>query len=331
MRFPTKRSFLLVALLAVITTLWYWQITPVKPSITFDPQIIGADPEAYITAQEAQFNDIRPDLQKQIIWQDPVGKGKTKLAIVYIHGFSASKAEIRPVPDMVSAALQANLYYIRLPGHARTSAAMGEPDVDAYFNALAEALAIGERIGENTIILSTSFGGTLAAWADLTGFDGAHNVKANVFISPAFELAAAGSSLLTYPLASIYTPLIVGPYRVPNPTADFDEIYAWTNAYPANALLPLAEAVKLTGALDPASAKTPAMFIYDKRDKTADENRTAEFYENWGAPKNRLLITNSVDVNHHVITGDLSNPQNNELVANAILNWLRTTLNTSPD
>lgn len=226
MRFPTRRSFLLITLIAVIAFFWYEHITPVKVSISFDPQSIGDDPESYIAKQEASFSDIRPDLQKQIIWQDPVSKSKTKLAIVYIHGFSASKAEIRPVPDMVSAALQANLFYTRLPGHARTSAAMGEPDVDAYFNALAEALAIGERIGQNTIVLSTSFGGTLAAWADLTGFDGARNVKANVFISPAFELAAAGTSLLTYPLASIYTPLIVGPYRVPNPNADFDEIYA---------------------------------------------------------------------------------------------------------
>lgn len=90
----------------------------------------------------------------------------------------------------------------------------------------------------------------------------------------------------------------------------------------------MAEAIKLTRSLNPTSATKPALFIYDKRDKTVDETRTTEFYENWGAPKNRLLITNSVDAHNHVITGDLSNPQNNELVADAILNWLRTTLNT---
>ncbi|WP_208978866.1 alpha/beta hydrolase [Pseudovibrio denitrificans] len=198
---------------------------------------------------------------------------------------------------------------------------MGEPGVDDYFNALAEALAIAKAIGNKVIMISTSFGGTLSAWTDLTDHALKEDIEAIVLVSPVFELAAAGTSLLTYPLAEFYTPIIVGKYRVADPNANFEEIYAWTNAYPSTALLPLAETVKLVGSLDAANATIPTMFIYDIRDETSYEKATARFFDNWGAPKHRLLITESSG-NHHVIAGDITNPENNLLVSNGIIEWL---------
>ncbi|MGG9999339.1 alpha/beta hydrolase [Pseudovibrio ascidiaceicola] len=321
MLFRKNYLFLLSLIVLIIGFLLYWANTYVSPSITFNPSDIGEDPEAYIARVESRFTDIKPGLEKQIIWQNPDTKAKTDYAVVYMHGFSASKDEIRPVPDLVASSIQANLYYTRLPGHARTPAAMGEPNVDDYFNALAEALTIGKAIGNKVIIISTSFGGSLTAWMDLTDQTLKEDVEAIVLISPVFELAAAGTSLLTYPLAEYYTPIIVGRYRVADPNATFEEIYAWTNAYPSTALLPLAETVKLVGSLDAANATIPTMFIYDIRDQTSDEHTTAKFFENWGAPKHRLLITESAG-NHHVIAGNITNPENNLLVSNAIIEWL---------
>ncbi|EEA93612.1 carboxylesterase [Pseudovibrio sp. JE062] len=321
MLFRNKYLFLLSLIILIAGFLVYWANTYVSPSITFNPSDIGEDPEAYIARVESRFKDIKPGLEKQIIWQNPDTKAKTDYAVVYIHGFSASKDEIRPVPDLVASSIQANLYYTRLPGHARTPAAMGEPGVDDYFNALAEALAIAKAIGNKVIVISTSFGGTLSAWTDLTDHALKEDIEAIVLVSPVFELAAAGTSLLTYPLAEFYTPIIVGKYRVADPNANFEEIYAWTNAYPSTALLPLAETVKLVGSLDAANATIPTMFIYDIRDETSYEKATARFFENWGAPKHRLLITESSG-NHHVIAGDITNPENNLLVSNGIIEWL---------
>ncbi len=324
MRLSKNYLFLLSLLIILTGFLFYWANTYITPEISFNPSEIGEDPEAYIVRLESRFTDIKPGLEKQIIWQDAESKAKTEYSVVYIHGFSASKDEIRPVPDLVASSIQANLYYTRLPGHARTPAAMGEPDVNDYFNALAEAVAIGKAIGNQTIIICTSFGGTLTAWMDLTDHALKEQVEAIVLISPVFELAATGSSLLTYPLAQYYTPIIVGRYRVADPNANFEEIYAWTNAYPSTALLPLAEAVKLVGSLDAKNATIPTMFIYDIRDTTSDEHTTARFYEDWGAPKHRLLITKSAGPSHHVIAGDIINPENNLLVSNAIIEWLNS-------
>ena len=220
MLFRNKYLFLLSLIILIAGFLIYWANTYVSPSITFNPSDIGEDPEAYIARVESRFKDIKPGLEKQIIWQNPDTKAKTDYAVVYIHGFSASKDEIRPVPDLVASSIQANLYYTRLPGHARTPAAMGEPGVDDYFNALAEALAIAKAIGNKVIIISTSFGGTLSAWTDLTDHALKEDIEAIVLVSPVFELAAAGTSLLTYPLAEFYTPIIVASTvsRTPMPT-----------------------------------------------------------------------------------------------------------------
>lgn len=79
--------------------------TPSEATVTFDPASIGADPQAYLAAAEAKVANIRPGLAKEIVWAYPASRAKTPLSIVYIHGFSASKGEVRPVPDKVAAAL----------------------------------------------------------------------------------------------------------------------------------------------------------------------------------------------------------------------------------
>jgi hypothetical protein len=75
----------------------------------FDKTRLGADVDAYLSASESHFADIRPGAAKRVVWADPATKAKTAFAIVYLHGFSASAEEIRPLPDRVAAALGANL------------------------------------------------------------------------------------------------------------------------------------------------------------------------------------------------------------------------------
>lgn len=105
-------------------------------TITFNPDSIGPDPGAYLAKREADVPGIREGLAKEIIWADPAAKAKTPLAIIYIHGFSASKGEVRPLPDKVAAALGANLFYTRLTGHGQDGAAMATASVNAWVSTL---------------------------------------------------------------------------------------------------------------------------------------------------------------------------------------------------
>lgn len=72
----------------------------VDTTIRFDPSVIGDDPQAYLAREEAAVPNIRDGLDKEIIWANPMVHAKTPLAIVYIHGFSASKGEVRPCRTM---------------------------------------------------------------------------------------------------------------------------------------------------------------------------------------------------------------------------------------
>ncbi len=75
-----------------------------------------ADLDVWVQQSEQQFSDIRPGDGKRIIWAGAKG-AQTPLSIVYIHGFSASPAEIRPVPDEVARAFggQPVLYPVDRP------------------------------------------------------------------------------------------------------------------------------------------------------------------------------------------------------------------------
>ncbi|RWX60357.1 alpha/beta hydrolase, partial [Mesorhizobium sp. M4B.F.Ca.ET.089.01.1.1] len=170
----------------------------VDTRIRFDPSIIGDDPQAYLAREEAAVPNIRDGLEKEIIWANPMVHAKTPLAMVYIHGFSASKGEVRPLPDDVADELGANLFYTRLTGHGQDGAAMAEGSVNAWINDYEEALAIGRAIGDRVIVIATSTGGSLAAWA-ATEPRASDGVAAIAFISPNFGVKASGAELLTKP------------------------------------------------------------------------------------------------------------------------------------
>ncbi len=156
---------------------------PVDTTLTFDPAQVPDDVEPWIAAREAAVPGIRDGLAKEIVWADPVAKAKTPLAVVYVHGFSASKGEVRPLADKVAAALGANLFYTRLTGHGQDNAAMATGSVNAWVNDYAEALAIGRKLGERLIVISTSTGGSITTWA-ATQRGRSDGVAALVMISP---------------------------------------------------------------------------------------------------------------------------------------------------
>jgi hypothetical protein len=171
---------------------------PADTAVRFDPASIGADPAAYLAKTEAGVPGIRPGLAKEIVWADPAAKAKTHVALVYIHGFSASKGELRPLPDKLAAALGANLFFTRLAGHGRNGAAMAEASVNDWIDDYAEAIAIGRMIGDKVVVVASSTGAALATWG-ATDPALARDVAAMVLISPNYRIGAFGAFLLTWP------------------------------------------------------------------------------------------------------------------------------------
>jgi pimeloyl-ACP methyl ester carboxylesterase len=189
----------LVLVLVALTALFAAGPTPaVDTEIRFDPRRLGEDVQGYLERSEASVAGIREGLEKEIVWAFPQSRAKTPLSIVYIHGFSASKGELRPLPDKVAEALGANLFFTRLTGHGRTGEAMADATVNAWLNDFAEALAVGRAIGERVVVVATSTGGAIATWG-ATQPELMEDVAGLVLISPNYRLRAQGSEILTMP------------------------------------------------------------------------------------------------------------------------------------
>lgn len=291
---------------------------------TFDAGGIGEDLNAYLADAEGKVAGIRDGLQKEIVWADPAAKAKTPLAIVYIHGFSASKGEIRPLPDKVASALGANLFYTRLKGHGQDGAAMATASVNDWINDYAEAIAVGRRLGERVIVIATSTGGglaTLAATNDIATDD----VAGLVLVSPNYGVQAAGSWLLTQPWGRQIAELIIGPERGFEPLND-RHARLWTTRYPTSALLAMATLCKVSLASAVEQATTPALFIFSDKDQIVRADLTRQIAGRWGAPHEIIEVDNSGDPYNHVIAGDVISPSTTDRLADAVVGWIDRTI-----
>lgn len=267
--------FAIIVLLAALVLLFLLgPRVPVDTRITFDPSTIGDDPEAYLERTEGKVPGIREGLEKEIIWADPMIHAKTPISIVYIHGFSASKGEVRPLPDEVADELDANLFYTRLTGHGQDSAAMATASVHDWLNDYAEAIAIGREIGDKVVVIATSTGAALAVEA-ATRAGVSDGVVAMALISPNFGVRAAGSEFLTLPWGKQIAELVIGKEYSFKPRNALQE-QLWTTRYPSSALLPMAALTKLARNAPVENIKIPALFIFSDRIASRARNLRAK-------------------------------------------------------
>lgn len=302
-----------------------WLLAPeerVDREIAFDASVIGADVESWLDQRELQFSNIRSQTAKRIVWAGEPGV-KTRLAVIYLHGFSASAEEIRPVPDMVAAGLGANLFFTRLTGHGLPGDAMAEASAGDWIEDMAEAMAIGRRLGERVLILSTSTGGTLAALgaADPALSQGMAGV---VMVSPNFGIRSPAARIHDLPFARHWGPVVAGQTRSFSPQNAAHGLY-WTTSYPTVALFPMAALVRHVVALDLSGARAPLLVLYPQQDQVVDPAKTESVLRGWGGPRQmeRRVMGLGDDPYAHVIAGDILSPGQTADTVRIILDWAR--------
>ncbi|SMX43522.1 alpha/beta hydrolase [Actibacterium lipolyticum] len=315
-------KFLAVLILLLIAVWLFAPREPVDTAIAFDAASIGTDVDAYLAKAEAEVKDLRDGVAKRVVWAGEPGQ-KTPLSIVYLHGFSATSEEIRPVPDNVARALGANLYFARLAGHGRTGDAMAEPTAGDWIEDTAEALAIGRQIGEEVVVLSTSTGGTLSAIA-ANDPALAENVKAMVMLSPNFGVNHPASALLTFPFVRHWLPLILGKERSFTPQ-NIEQAKFWTTAYPSVAVFPMAALVDYAVGLDYSEVTTPALFLLSDDDSVVRPDIARLVAARWGpgAEVREVTLAQGDDPYSHVIAGDILSPAQTGPVSQAIVKWIQ--------
>ena len=300
-----------------------WQALAAIPQTNSNPPVALDQIEGHLKIAESQIPDIKPGLEKSITWAD-APHHRTNYAIVYIHGFSASKEELRPVPDMVAANLKANIFYTRLTGHGRTTDAMREASVEAWMQDLVEAFKIGTMIGDKVIILSCSTGGTLVANGIANGVF-SEKLFSTVFFAPNFGVHDKKAPLLTWPLARYWAPLISGEMHTSRPRNDLHARY-WTTSYPTISLIPMMQLIDKVNNDDMGNSTVPALFYFSPDDKVVDPKKTEIFIARWRGPKSvkRINGGDSEDELNHLITGQVASPSQVIRAADTVIRWHRS-------
>lgn len=313
----------LLAILGVLGLMWlFGPYEPAALDAHFDESKLDKGVGAYLTWREAQVEGITAGIQKQVIWAG-APETQTDWSVLYIHGFSATAQEIRPVPDRVAAAFGANLVLTRLQGHGRGAEAMAEGTVAGWMADTAEALAVARRVGKRVLVIATSTGGTLVSAAAL---DPAlmQGVAGTVMVAPNYQINNPAAPLLTLPAARYWLPLLAGDRRSFEPLNADQQTY-WTTEYPSVAVLPMAALVKAVGKADLSVATVPALFMFSDADQVVAAEATRAAAARWGGPVTlwQPTLTEGDDPSAHVIAGEIASPAQTDVVVDAIISWAK--------
>ena len=290
---------------------------------SFNINLIGNDLDQYLKNKESQFSDLKKNVQKKIIWSRKKNT-KTNISIVYIHGFSASSEEVRPLPDLIGKDIRANIFYTRLTGHGRSSNAMGLSSISKWVNDLHEAIEIGSRIGQKVILISTSTGGTLSAISALNDYL-SNTILGYIFISPNFGINHKLANLISWPYSEYWLHLFIGKTRTIKPRNELDKKF-WTLSYPTKALIPMARLVKKINNKNFSNVSNPALFYFSMDDEVVEPKKTLEFIENWGGETKTINVKMSEfdDKYSHVIAGDILSPGQTEFARKEMVEWIKS-------
>lgn len=270
----------------------------------------------FLTDKEKGIVNLKDDNESRIIWADST-KTKSEYAIVYLHGFSASPMEGKPVHLNFAKKYGMNMYLPRLAQH-------GIKDREIFktltpkllMDEAKEAVAIGNLIGHKVILMSCSTGSTLSI---PLAAENPELVDALIMFSPNFALFDSKAKLLTGPWGLQLARKIQGSdYRqlnMPLPAHQY-----WTMEYRLEGVIALQSLIDHTmqeqyfkKIEDPIFAG----YYYEneeKQDKIISIDAVNKFLALVATPKDQMQIEAFPDTKAHVIISpfkskDLESPQ----------------------
>lgn len=320
-----KRLWLRAALAAALVLAVLWAVGPRNvlgpnaPAPRAQPPHVLAELDAWLAQTELAQPGLRPDTAKRVVWHVAPGQ-RTPWAVVYVHGFSATRLETAPLAQQVAQQLGANLFEARLTGHGLDAQAMGQASAQDWLADAVEAVQVGQQLGERVLLLGVSTGATLGGWLALQ--PQGQGLAAQVWVSPNFGPAAQSSELINGPWGQQLALALEGDMRG-QPTDNAREDNAWTQRYPTKALFPMMALVKQVRDSDLSAMRTPVLVLYSATDKTVDAQQTREAFARLGSPlKSLVQVTYSESVGQHVLAGDIRAPKATALMAIQVAQWV---------
>lgn len=264
----------------------------------------------YLIASESRIGGIRKDCEKKIVWYGS-RRRQRDLAIVYLHGFSASRMETWPLCDRLAESLGANLFYTRLAGHGRDGAAMAAATVRDWQADALEALAVGRLLGRKIILVGTSTGGTLATWLAAQP-SAARLLDSLILISPNFMPKNPLAAAFLWPPALRLLERFFGGWRSFS-VKNSDQARFWTVRYPIKAIGTMMQMVRLSWHLELKSVCVPVLMMVNPWDRVINVSLALLRYRAFGSPQKRLvLFRGNRDPGRHVLAGEILSPESTD-------------------
>jgi esterase/lipase len=261
--------------------------------------------EKKINDREKAVKGIKPDNEARIVWADTSRKEKTKIAILYIHGFSASQAEGQPVHRNLAKKYNANLYLARLAEHGIDAgdSTMINLKADEYEASAEEALAIAEKLGDEVVIMGTSAGGALTLF-----LASRHpGIKAIVLYSPCVALYDNAASILDNHWGLQIGRQVKKGLVMRFTPENADHANYWAMVYRIEALVALQDLVAHT--MKPEvfeKVKCPVFLAYyykneEEQDKTVSVQAMLKMFDELGTPASLKEKMAFPETGEHVI------------------------------
>ncbi len=255
-----------------------------------------------ISDRESEVEGLTFGTQARVLWGDITGHGeRSELALVYLHGFTASRQEITPVVETAARRLNANAYFARFKGHGKDGAALKKATAQQWLAEALEALRIGQRLGERVVLVGTSTGASLASWLAATYPE---DVAGLVLISPNFAPRDERTQWLTGPWGER-----IGRWMTDG-VVEFEarnEAHAryWTRQVPVEAVVQMMLLVEAARDAALEKVKAPVWLLYHPEDPVVQPEAMLEALQRMPNEKNRVTdISETHEPEYaHILTG----------------------------
>ncbi len=163
--------------------------------------------DAYIAAKESK-TILKPGNEARVIWADSTQPTKTKIVFMYVHGFSASPMEGDPLHRELAKKFDANLLLARVAGHGvpDSDSTFATVTADEYYQSVENYYAIAKKLGDEVVVLGTSFGGAMS----LVLAANHPEIKALMLYGPCIAIKDPNATLLDNPWGLQMAHLITG-------------------------------------------------------------------------------------------------------------------------
>ena len=266
----------------------------------------------------AAARPITAGTEKLVVWNGGA-PCRTDLALVFMHGYTASRQSVAPVPEQVAARLEANLFCTRLAGGGLGADAIGAVTLGDWQRDMAEAARTGAVIGRRVVLVTMSTGCPLAAW----WVEQHPETAALVMLSPNFWPRNRGVSLLLTPAGPLLARLLVGRYRDLSGKSEIEDRY-WTTRHHSRSLVPMMQAVRLGRRTPLEQIRCPVLVVYTEQDRVVSVAAIKRAYERIGSTRKRLV--EFPEAEQHELAGAIQAPDTVPALSGLITRFLQEEL-----